>query len=225
MKTDAQIQKDVMDQLKWEPSLTASQIGVAVKNGIVTLSGQVDSYLKKLDAEKTALKVGGVKAVAEDMQIGVSPSFRKTDPDIAEAVMNALKWHSAVQQEKVKVKVEDGIVRLEGEVDWDFQRTAAADAVKPLTGVRMVINLITLKPKAVADRVKDKISASFQRHASLDANEIEVDVYGNKVVLTGTVRSIAERQDAVNAAWGASGVTAVEDRLEVRVPAYDYEEL
>src|SRR5688572_28588336 len=150
MKSDPQIQKDVMEQLRWEPFLNASQIGVSVKNGIVTLSGQVDSYSKKLTAENAAKKIAGVKAIAEDIQIGVSPSFNKTDAEIAEAVLNALKWHSSVQEEKIKIKVENGNVKLEGEVDWEYQRTSAKSSIENLVGVRSVTNLITLKPKVTA---------------------------------------------------------------------------
>ena len=158
MKSDTQIQKDVMDELKWEPWLTASEIGVAVKNGIVTLSGQVDSFSKKLLAEKAAKRVVGVKAVAEDIHVGLSPSYRKTDAEIADAVLNALKWHTAVQEEEIKIKVEDGAVRLEGEVEWDYQRISAKSAIENLAGVQSVINLITVKPKIKASDIQEKIN-------------------------------------------------------------------
>ncbi|MEO6289967.1 MAG: BON domain-containing protein [Ginsengibacter sp.] len=146
MKTDAQIQKDVMEELKWKPLLNSSEIGVAVKNGVVTLSGKVDSYTKKSEAENAAKKISGVKAVAEDIQIGVSPTFKRTDTDIAESVVNALKWHIAVQEEKITIKVENGIVRLEGEVEWDYQRNNAKSAIENLQGINGVINLITITP-------------------------------------------------------------------------------
>ncbi|HEY5392708.1 MAG TPA: BON domain-containing protein, partial [Hanamia sp.] len=134
MKTDYQIQEDVMEELKWQPFLNASEIGVAVKNGIVTLSGHVDSYSKKLAAENAAKKVAGVKAVAEEIEVGISPSYNKTDAEIAEAVLNALKWHTAVQEDKIKIKVEDGYVKLEGEVEWEYQRTMAKTAIENLAG-------------------------------------------------------------------------------------------
>src|ERR1035437_2550315 len=156
MKNDIDIQKDVMEQLKWEPFLNASAIGVAVKNGVVTLSGQVDTYSKKLAAEKAAKSVAGVKAVAEDIQLGSSPSYHKTDAEIAEAVLNALRWHSAVQEEKIKIKVEDGNVKLEGEVEWEFQRTNAKAAIENLTGVRSIINFITVKPKITPSEIQQK---------------------------------------------------------------------
>jgi len=133
MKSDSKLQHDVMEELRWTPVLNASSIGVAVKNGVVTLSGQVDSYSKKSFAEKAARRVAGVKAVAEDIQVGISPADHKTDAEIAEAVLNALKWHAAVQDERIKIKVEDGNVRLEGEVEWEYERSNAKSAIDNLT--------------------------------------------------------------------------------------------
>lgn len=223
MKTDVQIQKDVMEELKWEPGLRTSDIGVTAKDGVVTLSGQVDSYMKKLSAERAAKRVAGVKAVAEDIQIGPSPSYAKTDSEIAAAALNALKWNSAVQDEKIKIKVEDGIVKLEGEVEWDFQRNHAKKALESLTGVKMVLNLISLKPKVSADGIEQKITAAFQRHASLDSKGIDVSVSGSKVILRGNVRSLAEKDDAADAAWAAPGVTSVENYIDIEIPEFDYD--
>lgn len=220
MKSDSQIQKDVMDQLKWEPFLNASQIGVAVKNGIVTLSGQVDTYSKKLAAENAAKKIAGVKAIAEDIQIGVSPAYSKTDTEIAEAVLNALKWHTAVQEEKLRIKVENGNVRLEGEVEWEFQRKNAETAIENLTGVSSVMNLITVKPKITASDIKKKITSAFERSATIDAGKITVEVMEGKVTLRGKVRSFAEKEDAEDAASFAPGVTRVESRIEMEAPEY-----
>lgn len=224
MRTDAQIQKDVMDEIKWEPFLHASEIGVAVKNGVVTLSGQVDSYSKKLSAEKATKKVLGVKAIAEDIQIGVSPAYKKTDTEIAEAVLNALKWHTAVQEEKIKIKVEDGNVRLDGEVEWEYQRTNAKTAIENLSGVRSVINFITVKPRATATDVRQKIASAFHRSATIDAEKITTEVVGSKVILRGKVRSIAEKEDAEIAAWNAPGVTILENKLTVEEPVYEFAE-
>jgi osmotically-inducible protein OsmY len=224
MKSDSQIQKDVMDELKWEPYLDAAQIGVAVKNGIVTLSGQVDAYAKKLTAEKAAKRVAGVKAVAEDIQVGISSGFKKTDTEIAEAVLNALKWHTAVQDEKIKIKVEEGVVRLDGEVEWEYQRSNAKKAIENLTGVRYVINSINLKPKITSSEIQQKINAAFHRSATIDAGKIAADVTGSKVVLRGKVRSIAEKEDAEIAAWNAPGVTSVDSRIEIEIPEYAYED-
>jgi osmotically-inducible protein OsmY len=224
MKTDIQIQKDVIAQLLWEPFLKASEIGVTVKNGIVTLSGQVDSYSKKLSAEHAAKKVAGVKAIAEDIQIGVSPTYRKTDTEIAEAVLNALKWHSAVSEEKIKIKVEDGIVRLEGEVEWEYQSKNAKSSIENLLGVRTVLNLIRVKPKVTAHDIEQKINAAFFRSATIDSRHVTAEVIGSKVILHGTVRSYAEKRDAEAAAWSAPGVNMVETKLEIGMPQYAYEE-
>lgn len=218
MRSDTQIQKDVMEQLKWEPFLNAAQIGVAVQNGIVTLSGQVDSYAKKVTAENAAKKVAGVKAIAEDLQISVSPSFNTTDTEIAQAVLDALKWHSAVQEEKIKVRVENGHVRLEGEVEWEYQKTSAVSSIINLSGVRSVINLITVKPKIEASDVKHKVKLAFQRSAIIDAEKVKVEVIGGKVILRGTVRSYAEKEDAEHAAWNAPGVFMVESKLVIEQP-------
>lgn len=222
MKSDIQIQKDVLAELKWEPVLTASEIGVSVKKGIVTLSGKVDTYAEKLAAERAAKRVSGVKIVAEDIQVGNSPAYRKTDAEIAEAVLNALKWHSGVQDEKIKIKVEDGIVRLEGVADWEYQRKNAGTAVENLTGVRSVINLITVKPKVSSFDIQQKISSAFHRNATIDAARISVDVTGTKAILRGKVRSFAEKEDAERTAWLAPGISSVESKLEVELPEYSY---
>ncbi len=222
MKTDIQIQKDVMDELKWQPFLNSSEIGVAVKDGIVTLSGKVDSYSKKLSAERAAKKVVGVKAVAEDIQIGVSPAYSKTDTEIAEAVLNALKWHTSVPDDKIKIKVENGSVTLEGDVEWEYQRLSARTAIQNLSGVRSVINLLTLKPKLNPIELEHKIELAFRRNATIDASKIDVSTIGNKVILTGKVRSFAESEDAEDVAWAAPGVYAVENKLKIEEPALAY---
>lgn len=220
MKSDAMIQKEVQDELKWQPLLNATEIGVAVKNGIVTLSGQVDSYTKKLAAEKAAKRIGGVKAVAEDIKVVYYGSRVKADAEIAEAVVNALKWHSAVQEEKIKIKVDDGVVTLDGEVDWDYQRTNAKAAIENLTGVKLVVNLISVKPKVKPSDVTQGIKDALLRSANSDAGKIRVDVIGSKVILNGTVRSFAEKEDAEAAAWAAPGVMTLESNLVVAEPEF-----
>ncbi len=224
MKSDIEIQKDVIEQLKWEPFLNAAQIGVAVKNGIVTLSGQVDAYSKKILAEKTTKKVAGVKAIAEDIQVGISPVYKKTDTEIAEAVVNALKWHTMIPDEKIKVSVEDGNVKLEGDVEWEYQRNQAKTAVENLSGVRFVTNLVAVKPKITPYELQQKINSSFQRSANIDSSRITAEVLGSKITLRGKVRSFAEKEDAENAVWSAPGVVSVENKLLIEEPEYAFED-
>lgn len=220
MKTDIEIQKDIMDQLKWEPFLNASQIGVAVKDGIVTLSGQVDTFSKKVLAENAAKKVAGVKAVAEDIRVGISPVYQKTDAEIAEAVLKALKWHTMIPEDDIQVRVENGAVKLEGEVEWDYQRMQAKTAVENLIGVKSFTNLISVKPKVLDKNIQKKINEAFHRSATIDAGKITANVLGSRVVLYGTVRSFAEKEDAEEAAWSAPGVTAVESKIEIEEPEF-----
>lgn len=222
MKTDLEIQKDVMAELQWQPFLHAAEIGVSVKNGIVTLTGQVDSYAKKLEAEQAAKKVFGVKAVAEEIQVGLSPAYRKNDTEIAAAVLHALKWHTAIPDDRVQVKVEDGFVKLEGEVEWAFERDSATNAVKYLTGVRSVSNLITIKPKVTVHELEKKIRAAFHRSATVDAEKITVTVEGNKATLTGKVRSFAEKREAENAVWAGPGIFSLDSKLVVEEPELVY---
>ncbi|MEI6948564.1 BON domain-containing protein [Paraflavisolibacter sp. H34] len=215
MKSDAAIQKDVMDQLMWDPFLRATEIGVAVKDGVVTLSGILGNCAQKLAAEKAAKKVSGVRAVAQDIQVGESPEYCLSDTEIARAVLSALAWHSAVPQETVQVKVEDGVVTLEGEVEWDYQRSSAKTAVSNLIGVRDVVNRICLRSAATPEDVRQKIAAALQRSAHIEASGIEVEVVGDTAVLRGLVRSLPEKEDAEEAAWSAPGITRVENHLEV----------
>ncbi|OQP63761.1 ornithine aminotransferase [Niastella vici] len=215
MKSDIQIQQDVMDQLKWEPDLNAAEIGVGVRNGIVTLSGIVDTYSKKIAAEDAAKKIAGVRAVAEDIQVGMSPTYRKTDTEIADAVLFALRWNTSIPDQKIKVKVEDGVVSLEGEMEWDYQRNEAKQAVEKLAGVSRINNYISVRPSVKPVNVKEQITAALIRSATIDSEKIAVETDGGKVILRGKVRSIAEREDAENAAWAAPGVNSVENDLVV----------
>jgi len=222
MRTDTEIQKDVMAQLHWEPFLNPSEIGVAVKDGVVTLSGHVDSYGKKIGAELAAKKILGVKAVAENITVGLSPVNMRTDGEIAAAVVNALKWHTAVQQDKIKIKVEQGVVTLEGIVDWNFERQNAADAIRNLAGVIRVNNFISVSPTTTPNDVKEKIREALRRSATVDSDKVTVSLVGTRVTLNGTVRSLAESDDAELAAWSARGVTAVENKLKIEVPEYSF---
>ena len=218
MKTDLEIQKNVQEELKWEPSINASEIGVAVSNGIVTLTGYVDTFSKRKIAKNAAQRVVGVKAVAEDIVVKLLSSSKKTDTDIAQAVVNALKWHASVQENRIKVTVESGWVTLEGTVNWAFKKEATNLAIENLMGVIGVSNLITIEPKVSTTDVKAKIRSAFQRNSSIDANNIIVETIGSSVILTGTVRSFAEKQDAEDAAYKAIGITDVDNQLEVKIP-------
>ena len=215
MKNDIQIQKDVVAQLNWEPILNAAAIGVSVKEGVVTLTGIVDTYTKKMAAEKAAKKVSGVKAVAEEIQVGESPFYKRTDTEIAEAILNALKWHTAVREDRIKVKVEKGVVTLEGDVEWQYQRSAVKTAIEDLAGIKMIYNFIAVKPPVSASDIKSKIKAALQRSALTDADKIAVEVKGSKVVLSGQVHSFSEKEDAEYAVWRAPGINEVENQIQV----------
>jgi osmotically-inducible protein OsmY len=224
MKSDYQIQKDVIAELKWDPFLGASEIEAAVQNGIITLSGSVDTFSRKMSAEKVVKRVGGVKAVENNIQVDLPLGLQKTDAEITEAVRHALKWHTGVQEEKIRISVENGEVRLEGETEWDYQRNQVQIAVENLAGVISVINQIKVRPKISASDIQEKINAAFQRSATIDAGKVSVEVDGNRIILRGKVRSFTEKADAENAAWNAPGVISVESRLEIEEPEYTLEE-
>jgi osmotically-inducible protein OsmY len=181
----------------------------------VTLTGYVDSYAKKLAAERAAKRVRGVRAVAEEIEVRIPSSYLRTDADIARAALNALEWDVQVPHEKIKVKVEDGWVTLEGEVSWEFQKRSATEAVRHLTGVRGVSNMIDVKPRVKTQEIKNKIGEAFKRSAELDANQIRVDATDGRVTLSGKVRSWLEHDEAIRVAWAAPGVSKVEDRIAV----------
>lgn len=215
MKTDSELKRDVENELKWEPSVNEAHIGVSVKDGVVTLSGHVPSYGEKYGAEKAAKRVYGVKAVADELDVKLPGSSKRTDEDIAAACVNALKANYSVPDEKIKVVVNNGWVTLEGQVEWQYQREAAHNAVRYLTGVTGVSNSITIKPSISPKDVKDKIVAAFHRWADIDARRIDIEARDGKVILRGNVRSWVEREEAQQAAWAAPGVTAVENDLMV----------
>lgn len=215
MKSDAQLKKDVEAELEWDPTFDAAHVGVSVKDGVVALSGHLDNYAEKLAAERAAQRVEGVKAVAVDIDVRLAPGHQRGDAEIAAAAETALRWHTLVPEDRVKVLVEKGWITLSGEVDWDYQRNHAAKAVRALTGVTGVTNLITLKPQVTPANITHRIQAALQRQAEREAQHIDVVVSGHTVTLKGQVHSWAERNAAQGAAWSAPGITSVINQLRV----------
>jgi osmotically-inducible protein OsmY len=216
MKSNADLQKDVQDAIKWEPLLNAAEIGVTVKDGIVSLTGTVNSYSKKLEAEEAAKNVAGVKAVVEKIAIKFdNSSGKKDDNDIAKEIMNAWKWDWQVPQEKIKVKVENGWVTLEGVLQWHYQREAAKDAIKNLLGVTGVSNDIRIKSESDDQLEKSDIESALSRNWSINDKDIDVKVSEHNVTLTGTVNSVYQKDEATEIAWAAPGVWSVDNELIV----------
>ena len=213
MKTDSELRRDVERELEWDPSIDARNIGVAAKNGVVTLTGYVSSYADKWRAERIAKRVSGVTALANEIEVKLSTE--RTDPDIAEAARAALKADSRLPADRIKVIVERGWVTLEGTVDYYYQKSAAESDVRYIAGVRGVTNALVVTPKVSPTDIRMKIEEALKRSAQLDASRISVETEGSKVVLSGTVRSWAEREEADMGAWASPGVTEVENRIKV----------
>ena len=214
MKTDAQLQKDVMDEIRWEPSTHAAQIGVTAVNGVVTLTGTVASYAEKWAVERAAERVQGVKGVAEDVTVKLTEAHAKSDTELVEAALTALKWHVWVPTD-VQVTVAQGWVTLKGQADWEYQRNAAREGGSFMPGVKGVSNDITLKPTVQPSAVKDAIEKALVRNAKIDAGTVTVATDGGKVTLSGSVRSWDEKNAACTAAWSAPGVNNVRNDIVV----------
>lgn len=213
--TDTDIQRDITQELKWEPSLRDDDIAVGVRDGVVILGGCVDSWAEKGQAERAAARVKGVRAIANELEVKIPGGFVRTDPEIAHAATGALEWDIAVPHDRIRIKVDNGWVTLEGQVEWYYQKEAAERAVRQLTGVRGVFNAITLAVRSTPRDVKKRIKDALHRTAELDADRITVEVIGNKATLTGMVRSYAELTDVARAARNAPGITEVENHLAI----------
>lgn len=220
MSNATELQKDVLDELDWDPRVDAAHIGVTVSDSVVTLAGRVPSYEERVRAEKAAKRVAGVKGVANELKISLPSASERSDTDLAHTAVNALKWNVSVPRDAITVTVREAWLTLEGEVDWYFQRVAAEKAVRRLTGVKGIMNLIKVRPRVIPGDVKNRIENALRRAAELDASHVTVKVESGTVTLGGRVRSWPERDDAENAAWAAPGVANVRNEIRVeRLPA------
>jgi osmotically-inducible protein OsmY len=215
LMTDKAFRQTIVDELDFEPSVDAANIGVAVENGVVTLTGHVASYAEKIAAERAVERVKGVRAIAENIEVRYPGHKQTADDEIAARALSILGWNVQVSKDSVKVKVEKGWIELTGDVNWQYQRVAAESAVRELSGVVGVTNLIEVRPKVAPRDVRQKILDALKRHAELEADAIRVDVIEGKVVLEGNVKAWYERGIAERAAWSAPGVKAVQDHLAI----------
>jgi len=215
MRSDREIERDVREELNWDPDLDADDIAISVKDGVVTLAGFTRSYSDRLEAERAAKRVAGVHAVANDIEVRLPSIDQRPDPDIARDAVSSLKAQLPLSHENIKVIVKDGWLTLEGTVEWQYQKTTAENAVRKVKGVKGVTNVISLKPKVEPTDIQRRIQEAFKRNAEVDANRITVETHGSEVVLKGTVRSWIEREEAERVAWSAPGITRVDDRIVV----------
>jgi osmotically-inducible protein OsmY len=215
MRSDSDIKRDVEHELQWDPRINSPDIAVSVKNGVVTLTGFAHSYSDKFEAERAAKRVAGVVGLANDIEVRLSPADQRPDPEIARDAVAAIKARLPVSGARITVTVDKGWLVLEGEVEWQYQREAAETAVRRIKGVKGVSNSIRLMPKPTPSEIKRKIEEAFRRSAEVDANRVTVETSGTAVVLRGTVRSWAERQEAERVAWMAPGVSRVDNQINI----------
>ncbi|TYL96388.1 BON domain-containing protein [Bradyrhizobium rifense] len=215
MRSDREIERDVREELNWDPDLDAEDIAISVKDGVVTLAGFTRSYSDRLEAEHAAKRVAGVHAVANDIEVRLPSIDQRPDPDIARDAIASLKAQLPISHENIKVIVKAGWLTLEGTVEWQYQKTTAENAVRKVKGVKDVTNVISLKPKVEPTDIQRRIQEAFKRNAEVDANRITVETHGSEVILKGTVRSWIEREEAERVAWSAPGITRVEDQIVV----------
>jgi osmotically-inducible protein OsmY len=220
-KTDTDLKADVLAELKYEPSVKVTDIGVLVKDGTVTLNGYATSAAEKWEAIRATKRVVGVKAIADDIEIKLSETFINTDSDIAAAAIHHIDWFTTIPRGSVKVTVRNGWITLDGEVDWQYLKIAAGHFLHHLSGVKGVSNEISIKSRLSVKEVATDIKAAFKRSAILDANKIQIAVAGSKVILKGKVRNYAELEEAERAVWAASGVLTVDNQLSVQWFGYD----
>jgi len=215
-KVDKDMRQEVLDALDWEASITSGDIGVGVSSGVVTLTGYVPTFAQKRTAERTALRVSGVKGIANDLVVKLPKKKERTDTDIAKAAVRAIRWHTELPQDTISVQVRDGWVTLEGTVDWNYQRERAADVVRPLTGLRGLTNTLAVAPRATSSDIRDRIRNALEREVNREAKNLVIEIDGDTVRLSGVVHSWIERRNAERAAWSAPGITDVVNDLEVQ---------
>lgn len=214
-KSDSQLQLDIMEELKWEPGIDHEKIGVAAKDGVITLSGIVSSYSEKLLAEKVARRVKGVRAIGEDLVVRYPGDAKTSDAEIAKRVADVIEWNALIPKERINATVENGVVRLRGDVEWNYQKTLAFKDASKISGVVRVENLINVRPSVSTTDVKDRIEEAFERQADLEAEKIKVRAEGHKIILEGTVSTWGKRGIAERAAWAAPGVSQIEDKIVI----------
>jgi osmotically-inducible protein OsmY len=215
MKSNEHLRRDVSESLKWEPLLHGAEIGVNAEGGVITLTGHVDSYAKKLAAERAAKSVNGVRGLAEEIEVRLATANRLSDTEIAEAAVNALRWASSIPDKRITLSVENGWVKLEGDVEWQYQKDEARSEIEGIAGVIGITNLIEVQPEINPTDIKDKIQRAFERTATIDSTNVKIEVDGSYVTLKGTVSSWAELEDAENVAWSAPGVSKVNVEITV----------